>query len=263
MSFVDLDNVKKSFEGFLKKEPFPYCVIDNFFKNDIAQILANEFPNADSELFNGNYLNQIEIKRTCNIWDRFPKNTYNVFHYLNSEEFLLTIQELTGSSKLYPDNGLHGGGWHCHPPGGKLNVHLDYSIHPKMGLLRNYNLLVYLNPNWQEGWGGELGLWSHDAENKKPGKLIQTIEPKFNRAVLFDTTGYSWHGLEVPNTFPEGQDRKSLAIYYLTEPPENVDVRGRALFAPSEQQKDDLEVLELIKRRSQITSQDPSLWSRK
>lgn len=260
MTFVNLNNVKNAFSTYHSAKPFPYCVIDNFFTDEIAQQLSKEFPNSDSDVFNGNYFNKIEIKRTCNIWDRFPSTTYNAFQYLNSQEFLEVLTPLVGVKKLYADHGLHGGGWHIHPPGGKLNVHLDYSIHPKMKKQRNYNLLVYLNPNWQPGWGGELGLWT--SENNKPKDLAKVLEPKFNRGVIFDTTRNSWHGLEVPNSFPEGQDRKSIALYYLTEPPENVDSRGRALFAPSKEQENDQEVLDLINRRSQITSGDVTTWSR-
>ena len=257
---VNLDNVKNAFSTFHGAKPFPYCVIDNFFTDDIAQQLAQEFPNSDADVFNGNYFNQIEIKKTCNIWDRFPATTYNTLQYLNSIEFLEVLKPLVGVDQLYADQGLHGGGWHIHPPGGKLNVHLDYSIHPKMKKQRNYNLLVYLNPNWQPGWGGELGLWT--SENNKPKELAKALEPKFNRGVIFDTTCNSWHGLEVPNNFPQGQDRKSIALYYLTEPPTDVDSRGRALFAPSKEQEHDQEVLDLIDRRSKVSAGDVTTWSR-
>jgi hypothetical protein len=260
MTYVNLENIKNAFSTFHNAEPFPYCVIDNFFTDRVAQQLSQEFPNSDSDVFNGNYFNKIEIKRTCNIWDRFPSTTYSVLQYLNGQEFLNFLTPLTNDIKLYADQGLHGGGWHIHPPGGKLNVHLDYSIHPKLKLQRNYNLLVYLNPNYQNSWGGELGLWT--SEDNKPKNLVKILEPKFNRGIIFDTTCNSWHGLEVPNNFPEGQDRKSIALYYLTDPPADVSIRGRALFSPSKEQENDQEVLDLIERRSKVTGQDPTTWSR-
>ena len=121
-------------------------------------------------------------------------------------------------------------------------------------------MLVYLNPNWEPGWGGELGLWTND--NNKPKDLDKMLEPKFNRGVIFDTTCNSWHGLEVPNMFPQGQDRKSIALYYLTDPPTNVSTRSRALFSPSKDQENNQDVLDLIERRSKVTGQDPTKWSR-
>ena len=51
------------------------------------------------------------------------------------------------------------------------------------------------------------------------------MQPKFNRAVLFETTHWSWHGFERIN-LPEGDDdsrsRKSVALYFYskTRPPE-------------------------------------------
>lgn len=260
-NIINLNKLTEQLVDFQRKFPFPHLVIDDFFTENIANKLAEDFPNQDSSIFNGNYNNQIEIKTTCNVWDRFPTTTYKVLHYLNSSDFIGIIERHT-SIKLYADQGLHGGGWHLHPSGGKLNVHLDYTLHPKMGMMRKYNLIVYLNPNYQTGWGGELGLWTHDDATNQPKECVEIIEPRFNRAILFDTTMNSWHGLEVPNKFPDKECRKSLALYYLTNPYTQTDNRKRALFAPSEQQKNDTEVLELIERRSKVTGEDPTKWTR-
>lgn len=258
MSFVNLQNVALNLIDFHKSKPFPFAVIDNFFEEKFAKQLADEFP-TEGDSFNGNYLNKIEIKRTGNIWDKFPPATYKAFAYLNGNVFLSFLEHELKTVKLYSDNGLHGGGWHTHPPGGLLNVHLDYTIHPKLDLQRKYNLIIYINPNYQTGWGGELGLW--DSKDGKPNKVIEIIEPIFNRAIIFETTN-GWHGLEVPNKFPIGQNRNSLAVYYLTNIESNIEIRQRALFAPSEKQINDKEVLELIERRSKINGYDPTAWSR-
>lgn len=260
--FVNPERIAAAFNSFRAAWPFDHVVIDDFFEPETAAALSAEFPASDSEVFNGRYENAIEIKRTCNIWDRFGPVTYTVLHYLNSPEFVSMLARATGNDRLYADPGLHGGGLHTHPPGGMLNVHLDYSLHPKLKLQRKFNLLVYLNPEYQSGWGGELGLWTANATGTGPETLARTIEPVFNRAVFFDTTQNSWHGLEQPNRFPAGQDRKSLALYYLTDPPAQVDQRSRALFAPSQQQQHDPEVLALIQRRSQTQGTDPTKWSR-
>jgi hypothetical protein len=46
-----------------------------------------------------------------------------------------------------------------------------------------------------------------------------------------------------------------LAVYYLKDPESGAEQRGKALFAPTESQKGDESVLELIKLRSnEITS---------
>jgi hypothetical protein len=151
---------------------------------------------------------------------------------------------------LYPDPGLHGGGWHIHGAGGNLNPHLDYSIHPKLKLQRKLNIIVYLSSGMRPDHGGHLGLWKHDPETFSPGDLVQEYEPAFNTAVIFDTTRNSWHGMSRPLQVPPGVYRKSIAVYYLCDPEAEAPSRERALFAPRESQKGDPEVAELIRRRA-------------
>lgn len=249
--FINLKNLKKSLQEYSKEGPFDHCVIDDFFKREIALKLESEFPNYDSEIWQ-KYDNAIEIKKLNNVWNHFPKNTYQIFDYLNSKEFVKYLEKnIFNGNKLYSDMGLNGGGWHIHRSGGKLNTHLDYSIHPKLGLQRKFNLIIYLNSNWSKKWGGSLGLWDNKS-SQKPGKLIKSITPKFNRAVIFDTTQNSWHGLPKAIKSPKNEFRKSIAVYYLCKPDPIISKRGKALFAPSESQKDDKEVLELIRKRSLV-----------
>lgn len=232
-----------------KTPPFDHIVIDQFLQDDIAQALEAEYPAWDDKMWY-QYDNAIEQKKALNHWDRFPATTYDVMAYFNSPEFLAKLETLTGIAGLQTDPGLHGGGWHGHAGGGKLNVHLDYSLHPKLGLERRLNLILYITSGWQPEWGGQLGLWagSHD----KMGDLGAQIDCLFNRAVLFDTTQNSWHGLPDAIRCPSGMIRRSLAVYYLTEPRPEAAERGKALFAPHGDQNNDPAVLDLIKRRSQV-----------
>ena len=78
---VDFEDLVDSFQT---AEPFNHVVIDNFFEPEIAEGLAKEFPEFDSKVW-WEYDNPIEIKKACNIWDKFPKLTYSVFTYLNSQ----------------------------------------------------------------------------------------------------------------------------------------------------------------------------------
>lgn len=232
---------------FNTAEPFPHIVFDNFFEHDIATQLSSEIPTSDSDVW-FQYNNKIENKYTSNHWDRFPALTYKVFSHLASPEFTQQLSKLTGIFPLVSDIGLHGGGWHVHTRGGLLNVHKDYSIHPKLKLERALNIIIYLTPDWDVSWGGGLGLWTE--KDGHPDKLIQNVDCLFNRAVLFDTRKNSWHGLPEAINCPEDKRRTSIALYYLTTPGVDSDPRERALFAPSEWQKGDKELEEFIIKRS-------------
>ncbi|HUQ74168.1 MAG TPA: 2OG-Fe(II) oxygenase [Burkholderiales bacterium] len=245
---IDWRGLRAEFE---RGAPFPHLVIDDFFHPDVAAVLERDIPAFDDPSW-WEYSNPIEEKRALNHWDRFPATTYRVFSYLNSG-FLADVAELTGIDDLRADVGLHGGGWHLHGRGGKLNVHLDYSVHPKLALERRLNLIVYLASGWDPAWGGALGLWSHDADNTSPKDLVKSIDCRFNRAVIFDTT-HSWHGLPDPIACPEGVYRKSIAVYYLTPVREDAAARGKALFAPHGEQAQDEAVLDLIRERADVAT---------
>ena len=261
-----LEEASKTFKG---AEPFDYCVVDSFLDKDVAEILHSEFPDYNDESAWFSYSNAIENKKVCNNWNVFPPLTYTYFNYVNSNNFLNLFSDLFELPDLVGDPGLNGGGWHIHGEGGHLNHHLDYSIHPKLdhpslktkavnktsyGYQRKINVILYLNKNWDSNWGGELGLYAQGSNKTHPGPLVKSITPGFNKAIIFDTSQNSWHGLVRPLTVPKGIYRKSLAVYFLCEATAKTDKRGKALFAPDEHQKGNAHIEDLIKKRSQVTS---------
>lgn len=236
----------------VSREPFNHVVIDDFFTSEVADKLAQEFLPYDSPHWRMQWKNELENKKLHNVWDMFPEVTYRTFTYLNSVEFVEIIRKITGCRKIITDIGLHGGGLHSHKTSGHLNVHMDYNIHPKLKLKRKFNLIVYLTPNWKDEYGGGLELWSHDNEKCGPGQVVKVISNRFNRAVVFDTSQNSWHGLPEKLQCPEGVFRNSLAVYYLTEPGPQESERSKALFAPYKDQINDINILNLIKQRANV-----------
>lgn len=230
-------------------EPFDYYVLDNFLEHDLAVQLSEQFSDFNSPQWY-EYNNPLEVKKTINTWYNFPAETYQFFHYMCSGDFIDMLEKITGTKDLIPDLGLHGGGWHIHGNKGKLNVHLDYSLHPKLNLLRKYNIILYLSPEWQPEWGGNLEFWSHNSDTNLPKEKVATVECKFNRAVIFDASKNSWHGFNDPINCPEGHFRKSIALYYHTIPNSDTVDRKRALYSPSKQQESNPEILKLIEERS-------------
>lgn len=238
-------------ENFLNAEPFDHVVIDNFFTEEVANNIAASFYDHDDPVWTVSYDNDVEKKKACSHWDKFPAPIYSALFYLCSKQFTNILSWMTQNFDIRADYGLHGGGMHSHNAGGKLNIHKDYSIHPKLPLMRNYNLIIYMTPEWDPSWGGGLELWSHDEELQQPKECVVTIENKFNRAVLFDTTQNSWHGLPQALTCPAHIARRSLATYYLSEINSKAEPRKRALYAPYGVQKNDPNIIEFCKRRSE------------
>ena len=248
---IKILNEEKIIREYHNSKPFPHLIIENFLDKKIANRISDLFPNYNEQYLH-NYSNAIEEKKVTNDWNKFPKDIYSTFLYLCSERFTALLRRISGAPSLQADLGLHGGGIHMHKRGGKLNAHLDYSIHPKVKLQRKLNILLYLTPNWQKEWGGELCFFENSS-NKVAGKLLKKIEPIFNRAVIFDVTKNSWHGLPKPINCPHHISRNSLAVYYL-QIPDNLAVqeREKALFIPAEWQRGDVNIENLCKDRSKI-----------
>jgi len=198
------------------------------------------------------YKNPIENKMTLNNWNFFPSCTYRTFSFFGKEDFLSNMRFISEEPSLEFDFGLHGGGWHMHGNGGNLNIHLDYNLHPKTKKQRKLNIIVYLTKDWDPAWGGGLELWHGD--NTTAHSKNKTIENIFNRAVIFDTTKNSWHGLPEPIKCPEGVYRKSIAAYFMRPAPAKTETRDRALFTAREDQTDDPSVQEIIRKRSNINT---------
>lgn len=238
--------VEKLHEQFVSAKPFPHVVIDDFLKNEIAEKLSHEFPSVQDPIWY-EYDNPIEKKSACDDIRKFPASIASTIHYLNSSYFLDFIQKVSGISDLDSDPYLHGGGIHCTKKGGKLDMHLDYSIHPKSKLERRLNLIIYLSKEWDPAWGGKLELWNQDMSNCE-----QTVDIKWNRAVLFATNDISYHGHPDPIDCPDDTTRNSIALYYLTEPQPNASDRPRALFVARPQDSKDQETEDFRKKRSQV-----------
>ena len=246
--YINFINLNRSLNNFTSKKPFPYTIVDNFFKKNIAIKLSKEFPDyTDKSLHE--YKNYCEIKKSSNNWNLFPPLTYKIFSILNSNSITKIISKKLRIGKIFADYGLNGGGWHLMNNAGRLNPHLDYSLHPKINAQRKYNLIIFLSLDWKKNWGGETTFYSKNLKNKKiPGKLVKKIYPKFNRAILFDTSKTSWHAVESIKT---KKIRKSIAVYYLINPKNNTkNKRQKALYAPTKKQINNKKVLKFIKLRS-------------
>jgi Rps23 Pro-64 3,4-dihydroxylase Tpa1-like proline 4-hydroxylase len=197
---------------YRKAIPFPHIVLTNFIKEDILKRVLQEFPNLakieDSVI---QYNNKKEIKLAGQGMKVLSKSALELNTYLQSDLMMNWLNILTGIEEpLIADPYLSGGGYHEIKTGGFLKVHADFNKHPKLNLDRRLNLLIYLNENWKDSWGGALQLFNNNM------KAEQTIFPRFNTAVIFSTTSFTYHGHPDPLKCPEDCSRKSLAYYYFS-----------------------------------------------
>ncbi|HEY4287092.1 MAG TPA: 2OG-Fe(II) oxygenase [Puia sp.] len=212
---------KSKNEEYVHADPFPNIYFDNFFIPEKLKEVLEEFPdltkNADLKF---NDPNQVKLASKGEY--RFGAKTLSFMHFLNSQPFLEFLTELTGIENLIPDPFFDGGGCHQIQPGGMLKIHADFNKHPATKLDRRLNVLVYMNEDWHEEYGGHFELW--DTEMKGVRKKIL---PLFNRMALFSTTSNSYHGHPNLLTCPPDRTRKSLALYYYTNGrPESEVVKG-------------------------------------
>jgi len=207
--------VKNALDGIqFFTQPFKHCVIDEFFPAEFANQLYSSFPSLESDNWERTNDPDIEVKLRSKWTSEFdiPDGLLSSIRILNSSIFLKAMSSLLKIDKLVPDPYFAGGGLNVTVSGGLLDVHVDGNYHDATGLNRRINAIVYLNPGWQPGWGGEFGIYDSTGEN-----LIKKVEPLFNRLVIFDTNDYSFHGLPDPLNFPEDQARRSIILYYYTK----------------------------------------------
>ena len=219
---INFTVTEKEINEYNQAQPFPHIVIDNFLPPSILNGVIDDFRNHnDWGWDNSQYSQQHQVKKFFSPWNEngsntLPINTKLILNYLNSPETISMLEKLTGINGLIADPTLLGGGMHKIDSGGKLSIHADSRKHAVTGNYRRINLLVYLNKNWNSEWGGSLQLWNNDMTT-----MVQDIQPFFNRVVIFNTGGDTYHGHPHALNTPEGVSRISLALYYYTK--ENPD----------------------------------------
>ncbi|MDX1460859.1 MAG: 2OG-Fe(II) oxygenase [Xanthomonadales bacterium] len=202
---------------FAKAEPFRHIVIDDFLDPGFCEHLIEEFPEFDEKLA----INEDGIVGAKAVRERIRdiSPSYALLDRLAaSQAFRDLVGTITSIENLQHDPHYFGGGTHENRHGQGLDAHVDFNYHPITRQHRRLNLIVYLNPEWQDAWGGSLQL--HRDPYLPPSQdEIKVVTPLANRCVIFETNEYSWHGFK-RITLPEDRQhmsRKSFALYYYTD----------------------------------------------
>ena len=203
--------------AFRAASPFPHVIIENFFRDDFCERLLSDFPAFDSEqAINENGL--VGKKAVHQHISRISPAYRELDDLVKSRDFLTYVSRITGIDDLLYDPDYFGGGTHENLQGQELDPHVDFTMHPKMKAHRRLNLIIYLNRDWQQEWGGNIEFHRNPRLPRNEDEII-TVPPVFNRAVLFETNNISWHGFERIN-LPEDKQhlsRKSVALYFYTK----------------------------------------------
>lgn len=205
----DRDTLRRQFNS---AEPFRFIKIDNFLEPRFASKVAAAYPTFETATKHGKAFTALNERRKIQVTDAklFPDEVEELNKALASPTFLADLSYITGIPKLLADEMLVGGGMHLTGPGGRLDVHVDFNLLEDRKLHRRLNLLIYLNPVWDDAWGGHIQLWDKNVKS-----CAESFTPKLNRCVIFETSEISFHGV-VPVSAAAPYPRISFAAYYYT-----------------------------------------------
>lgn len=232
---IDLHNLARTKrDEYATAAPFPNIVLPGVFDYGSLSAVLQEILAMNPALFSYGET-AMNYKGGCSDAEVFPPLTRDFFQYAASVPFITFLETLTGISGLIADPALWGGGIHIVKNGGHLGIHSDFNKHKHLKLDRRLNVLIYMNKNWEDEYGGHFELWDKEMKN-----CVVKIRPDFNTMAIFSTTRTSYHGHPDPMTCPPDRMRIGLNLYYYTagRTDENVGVHSTLFQARKGSAKD-------------------------
>jgi hypothetical protein len=211
-----LQDVARYRDAFIEADFFKHVAIDNFFESSFAEELLTDFPSFNPHLARNEYGDigrksvNTKIREISPVYQR-------LYALISSKPFLEFMSQLSGIPDLLIDPKMFGGGTHDNQHDQELDPHVDFNYDESEQLHRRLNLIVYLNKDWKTEWGGALEI--HSNPRRPQENRIESFDPLFNRAVMFETNEYSWHGFPKIDLPPDQRhlSRKSISIYLYTK----------------------------------------------
>ena len=206
---LSIDNtIDQLAETYQSATPYPHLILDGLFPASTLESMIAELPplRSDKWLYESNErMSKYHFRSAVDLGD----SAFQFISSVHSAGFLRFLTEITGVQALLPDPYLTGSGYNVYPSGGEFNVHADRNMDFYCGLERRLVMLIYLNRDWKESFGGQLELW-----DKEGTRCEKVIEPIFNRTVMFEIGDKNFHGVR-PIV---GRDvfRSSLILYFHT-----------------------------------------------
>lgn len=223
---AQIDQLRDSYRA---ARPFPHLVMDNLFDPILLEGILQEMAAMSDQQW------MLVEKRSQERFLRMRSGVElggagaQLTGLLHSAPFLYLLSEITGVWQLLPDPYLQGAGYASMRRGDFFNVHADRNVAYETGLHRRLAMIVFLNKSWEQQYNGQLELW-----NPEGTSCEASIDPLFNRTVIFEVAYPNYHGVPRPLDCPAGRSRQSFIVYYHT-----VGVEGKldvtphsSIFAP-------------------------------
>ena len=198
-----IKNKEKYRLEYLTAKPFPHLVLKDICNEDKLLKAFSSIPVLENK--SRDYI--------------FASNKFEKSNYGEISPLLQELQDELRSDKMnsflsfitgvntFVDPKNHGGGLHQGRKNSFLDMHLDYNYHPiNNNWWREVNLLLYMNKDWKQEYGGHLELKDlRTGEEKK-------CDVDFNTLIIQQCHDYTLHGYQ-PTKFPKGNFRTSIATY--------------------------------------------------
>jgi Rps23 Pro-64 3,4-dihydroxylase Tpa1-like proline 4-hydroxylase len=200
-------------------------VIDNFLVPGAAEEVARSYPTFEQAQAQGFMFNFVNEQRKIQVTDvaKFPEAVRRLNQAISDPKFMQDLEYITGIPRILADEQLAGGGMHLTGSGGRLDVHVDFNLIEDRKLHRRLNILIYLNPVWNEAWGGHIELWDKDVRS-----CHARCMPALNRCLIFETSEISYHGVAKVSAPPDAVRQSFAAYYYTKEPPPKWDGKSHS-----------------------------------
>lgn len=201
------NNTKKLNDRFVGSPPYPMIALDDFLPEEFAKKMEQECNSIPDHNWTEFTRRGSHMKECINM-DVAPIATdfVNQFHSQSSMKWLTAM---TGIKDLIPDPYLTGAGYSKIYSGSQLKIHTDFNWNDTLKCHRMLSLIVYLNSDWNDEWGGHLQF--NDFDNKQ---AIQRISPRFNRAVFWRHHKRGFHGFPDPLNSPTNITRNAFRLFF-------------------------------------------------
>lgn len=200
---------------FHKNTPFPHLIIDNFLdENFINKLKMTDKFYINKKIgkhFNTDFENEKFITNNENLHPIINE----LLAELSSENWLINLRKLTSINDLFTTdiNYAKLSNYHEMSSLGFLGPHVDHGALPGTKFLHVLNIIIYLTHDWKSSYGGGTQFFDFRGH-----KLVTTVEYKFNRAIIFLHSPYSFHGVEkISVDTPRHLKRKTLYIDYYSK----------------------------------------------